>query len=96
MRCLLHFTDQASPPVGIWWEDEAGGSPRSYYAPGREAEQVIGSQVMSQKAADAKWQDYFDFLEESFPFVNGWESADVYEPPDKYLDRLQKMTKVPA
>lgn len=93
MRVLLHHSDIADPPVGIWWEDEAGGEVRSYYVPTAGAEQVIGTQIMSQKAEDASWQDYFDFLEEGAPFVNGWESAEVLEPPEVFLTRMNKMTR---
>lgn len=90
MRCLLHHTNVSSPPAGIWWEDEAGGSVRNYYIDGADAERIQGTQVMSQKSTDAKWQDYFDFLEEGMPFVAGWESADVSEAPDVYLRRINK------
>lgn len=91
MRCVLHAVRTSESPVGIWWEDEAGGETRCFYLPSAGAERVIGAQVMSQKSEDAKWQEYFDFLVQGAFFLNGWEDVDVSEPPDKYLQRLGRL-----
>lgn len=89
---LLHYDDDSSPPIGVWWATDPEQSwPSSYYPQTGTAQETYAKTLMALQA-DGDWADYWDQLARSDSETAVWETAQLAgQTPIDYFKHMVRL-----
>jgi hypothetical protein len=84
---LLFHLLLSGEPVGVWWLDD--GYPEGFYVD--QTFEAYGASVVTDKRDGQSWEDYWEFLAGTAPYVADWRLGVGEEAPRAQLELMREV-----